>query len=403
MSRLRKEFDIRLSIDMLFAHPRISGLASLIDEKIVASTDTAPAPSNIQAIEDRLFPGSEEIHSSTHPLLLLLHLIPLCVMYPMKRALMWTMFMYCLAYTQRLITNETIPGRLINLVVSMLIARTITKTLAPMVAILFKWVIVGRYREGVYPMWSKYHTRWWLCQKAAQVAGLGTWNTFNWSRCLYHRCMGANIGKNVALAKGATLGEHDLLRIEDGVTLDRCIVRPFAAERNTSMYLGCIQIGSCSSVGLGSIVAAGTTLPSNTCIGPNSSSWEIQDADEANRDLSASKITGPHVLLQIFFGLPLLLLCLAIGALPWLGCLTALVIHEPKVNVVDDLPNIIIWFANPKRVGLHYAALAANATLGPASFFLGVLAVKKMFDLCCGKPSTSHRSLHSHVDKFRWI
>jgi acyl-CoA synthetase (AMP-forming)/AMP-acid ligase II/acetyltransferase-like isoleucine patch superfamily enzyme/acyl carrier protein len=401
LSYLRKEFNVRLSIDALFAHSRIGALATLIDERLVtASVDTTKLSSTPTA-EDDLLPGCEETHSSTRPLLLLLQLVPLCLLYPMKRAFTWTIFMYCLSYTQRLISNLTIPGRLANLVVSMFVARATTKTIAPAVAILVKWMIIGRYKEGLYPMWSKYHTRWWICQKAAQVAGMGTWNMFNWSRCLYHRWMGAKIGNNVNLAKGVTLGEHDMITIEDGVVLDRCVVRPFAAERNTSMYLGRIRIGSHSSVGLASIVAAGTNIPPNTCIGPNSSSWEVQDADGSNRDLSASKIKEPQLALWLLLGLPIQCVCLAIGALPWLGCLTALVNHEPKANVVDDLRNIVIWFASPGRVALHYGALAADATIGPVFFFLGVLAVKKTFDICRGKLGSLNTGSFSQIEKWR--
>ena len=405
LSLLRKEFQIRLSIDSLFSHSCISSLALLIDQKMAAELDNAcdqfTNPGSDHNNLPNLLPGCEETHCSARSFLLLLQLVPLVIIYPMKRAFMWTLFMYCLSYTQKLITNMTIPGRLVNLVASMFIARTITRTLLPLLAILFKWLVIGRHKEGVYPMWSRYHTRWWICQKAAQVAGMGIWNTFNWSRCFYHRCMGATIGKNVTLDKGVTLGEQDLIIIEDGVVLDGCVVRPFAAERNTSMYLGRIRLGSRSSIGLGSIVAAGTDLPSGTCIGPNSSSWQFRDADEANRDLSASKVAGLHMALQILLGLPIQMLCLAIGALPWLGCLTALVNHEPKANVADDLRNIAIWFASPERVGLHYAALAANATLGPAAYFLGVLAVKKCFDLCCGRLCPGYSRSFSQMDKFR--
>ena len=401
LARLRKEFEVRLSIDVLFSHPRLCALADVINERLNTAREDPQKPSTTSAAKDDLFPGCEQTYSSTRPLVLLLHLLPLCIFYPAKRAFMWTLFIYCLSYTQRLITNMTMAGRLTNLVVSMFVARLVTKTLAPVVAVLVKTLVIGRYKEGLYPMWGGYHTRWWICQKAAQVAGMGTWNTFNWSRCFYHRCMGATIGKNVTLAKGATLGEQDLLTIGDNAVLDRCIARPFAVERNTSMYLARIRLGTRSSVGLASIVAAGTNVPDNVCIGPNSSSWEIRDADEANRDLSASKISGPNAILQVLIGLPVQLLCIAIGAIPWLGCLTALVNHEPRPNIVDDLRNITIWFASSERVGLHYAALAANATLGPAFFFLGVLAVKKFFDACCCEPVEGYARSFSQMTKFR--
>ncbi|KAK3709125.1 hypothetical protein LTR37_011104 [Vermiconidia calcicola] len=402
LSLLRKEFQIRFSIDLLFANSTVTALAWLIDEKLndTKPSDTTTVPSTIPA-DEAILPGCDKTHSSSTAPVLLLQLLPLCLFYPAKRAFTWTIFIYCLSYTLHMITNEIIPGRLFNLVVAMFVARIATQTLAPATAIGFKWALVGRYKEGLYPMWGLYHTRWWLCQKAVQVAGMGTWGMFNWSRCLYYRALGVKIGKNVTLNKGAILGEYDLLTIEDGVVLERCIVRPFAVERNTSMYLGRIRLGSNSSIGLGSIVAAGTSLSPNTCIGPNSSNWEADDADEANRDLASSKITGAHWALNLLLSLPLQALSAFVGALPWLGCLVALVNHEPQGLYADALRNISLWFASPDRVGLHYAAMAANAALGPVFFFAAVFIIKNCFDFCCGQLRSGDASSFSQMTKFR--
>ncbi|KAK5164900.1 uncharacterized protein LTR77_009564 [Saxophila tyrrhenica] len=401
LSLLRKEFKSRLTIDQLFANSTIGALASLLGDMTPEPTKpTMNTPSDAPFM-DTLLPGCEKTYSSTNPLVLMLQLFPLCLFYPMKRAFTWTVFIYCLSWSLGLNTSATIPGRLLVLVVSMFIARTITRILAPLLAIAFKWLVIGRYKEGLYPMWGRYHTRWWLCQKAIQTTGMGVWGSFNWSRCFFYRALGAKIGKNVTLNKGATLGEYDLLTIQDSVNLERCTVRPFAAERNTSMYLGRITLGRKSSVGLGSVVAAGTNVPANACIGPNSSSWEVEDASEANRDLASSKIPGAHWALNLFLGLPLQFASMFIGSILWLGCLAALVYNDLNFSIADPLRSIILWFATPERVGLHYAAMAANAALGPLFFFAAVLVIKKAFDLCCGSAQRGHASSFSQMTKFR--
>lgn len=57
----------------------------------------------------------------------------------------------------------------INSVLALLISVTTaglaTRVVAPLVAIIAKWLVIGRYKEGLYPMWSPYHTRWWFIQK----------------------------------------------------------------------------------------------------------------------------------------------------------------------------------------------------------------------------------------------
>ncbi|USW53594.1 Putative AMP-dependent synthetase/ligase, phosphopantetheine binding ACP domain, ANL [Septoria linicola] len=401
LNSLRKEYPIRLPINVLFTNSKVCQLAQVIDEKLPKSSPTQEQ--NVILREPEHMPGCEETYSSSNVALMILQLVPMVIFYPMKRALTWTIFMYMLSETQNWVTNNYIPGRLLDLVISITIGGTVTRIISPLLAICFKWLIIGRYQQGLYPMWGSYHTRWWLVQKTTAVCGMGVFKLFNWSRVLYLRLLGAKIGKGVTLQKGVTTGEWDLITIEDNVVLERSIVRPFGAERNTSMYLGRIHIGENASIGLASIVAPGTSVPAGACIGPNSSSWETDAFDEANRDLASSQIEGTHWILEYIVGWPLSIISAFIGAVPWLGCLIALVTHEPR-ELPDMLREVVIWFASPGRVGFHYCALAANVALGPLFFFAAILAFKKIFDLCFGqvRPSNGERS---QMDKFRmgWV
>lgn len=401
LSLLRKEFRIRLPVDTLFANSSISALAAVIAEKLGTSPSCTDTKTASIANATPLQPGCERTYSSTRSMLLMLQLTPLIIFWPMRRALTWTIFMYCLAYTQQFSTNAFIPGRLFNLVLSMAVGRLVTRSTTPFLAIIFQGLVIGRYREGLFTMWGRYHTRWWLCEKFIATAGMGVLSHFNWSRMLYLRMMGAMIGTNVTVHKGAMLGEYDLITIEDGAVLERCKIPPMAPERNTSMYLGRIFIGANASIGLASIVASGTVVPANVCIGPNSSSWDVEDADEANRDLASGKIPGAHWALTLLLGLPLQLITNFVCALPGLTCLVALVRSEPSTTTVDQVREVIIWFASPNRVGWYYAALAANALLGPFFMFAAVLAIKRAFDAACGKICRSPAASRSAMINFR--
>ncbi|KAI7099510.1 acetyl-CoA synthetase-like protein [Hortaea werneckii] len=404
LSKLRKEFEMRLPIDVLFTTRKVSALAALIQERMKETESLiskATAAAAAAHVKPPLLPGCEETCSSTKAALLALQLLPLIIIYPMKRAFTWTVFIYFLTYTQGWATNQTILGRLLDLCISMFVARTITRTVAPLLAITFKWLVIGKYKEGLYPMWSRYHTRWWLCQKVIDIAGMGNFGICNTTRAAYYRMLGATIGRNVSIQKGATLGEYDLVSIGDEAVLDRCIVRPFGAERNTSMYLGRISIGPRAVIGTASIVAPGTNVPENACLGPNTSSWEVADADESNRDLAPSRIPAAHWTLNLFAGLPIQFLAKFAGAMPWLLCLLALVSHKPHDEVNDMLREVCIWFSGENRVGLHYAALSANAVLSPVAYFFAVYLVKKSFDLALGTVRPSRADQQSNVSKFR--
>ncbi|KAK4626435.1 Oxalate--CoA ligase [Fulvia fulva] len=404
LNALRKEYPLRLPIKILFTNPKVHQLAQVIQYKL--PKDHGKPQEQTIVCEPEFLPGCEQTCSSTNPLLMAMQLLPLVLFIPARRAMTWTVFLYILTETQLWVTNRSIPGRLLDLVIAISVGGAVTRIISPIVAILFKWFMIGKYQEGLYPMWGSYHNRWWMTQKVVQCCGLGVFSLFNWTRILYLRLMGVKIGRNVAVQKGIQFGEYDLITIGDNAVLERSKVRPFAAERNTSMYLGRIHIGANASIGVSSFVAAGTTVPDNACIGPNSSSWEVKEgADEANRDLCSSKIPDAHWTLEWIVGKPLELLVRFCGAIPWLGSLVALVIHKPE-EAKDQLNGVIMWFASPNRVGFHYLALAANLAFGPFFFFFVVLIVKHFIDLCSGgKIQPSHVDNRSAWTQFRmqWL
>lgn len=212
--------------------------------------------------------------------------------------------------------------------------------------------------------------------------------------------LGAKIGCGVTIDDGTILGEYDLLDIGDKAVLDRCLCRPFAVERNTSMYLGRITIGRNCSIGLKATIAAGAFLPEDTCIGPNSSSWEWKDATDANRDLSPSKIAQPHALLQWFIVLPIRIAFRFVALLPWMGGLVGLVIQEPKPSQ-DMLRSVLIWFASPTRVAYHYLARILGTLFGPVVFMVCVVVTKRILDASFGKLKPGPSASRSHFDRFR--
>jgi len=397
---LRKDFQLRLPVDMLFTHGQVGSLSEIIDERLAESTSE-----NCAEKVDIPLPGCEKTYSSTNPFLLLVQLIPMCLIYPMKRALTWVIWMYMITKTQSWPTNNDIPGRLFNLVLSLAIANFITQVISPIVGILLKWIIIGTHKQGMYPMWGPYHTRWWLANKIVATAGFGVFRHTNTTRVLYYRLLGAKIGATVSISKYITMGEWDLITIEDGANLDGCICRPFAAERNTSMYLGRIHLGKNSHVGLKAIVAAGTSLPENACIGPNSSSWEINDAAEANRELSSSKVPKAHPILE-FCGVPIKMFVKFCGMLPWMAGLAGIVknkaINEANnIRHVDHFALILHWFATPQRLSFHYLAVILNVSVGPIIVFLLAVLIRFLLQRTIGKTVPGPAAKKSQLQRFK--
>ena len=394
VSQLRREFGIFLAGDILFHNPTIGD----VEHKIVEALGVKAAKGDDEEVE---LPGCEKTYSSTNPIVLFLHLFPVMFFYPMKRAFQWLVFAYVVAECSTIFPiRDLLIGRLVLIVLAVLSARVASSILFPFCGIAFKWLVIGRYKEGMYPMWGPYHTRWWLTQKALQVCGKGIFNNYNWSRVLFYRLLGANIGKNVKIVPSAKLGEYDLIEIGDNVTFDTCQCRPFAVERNTSMLLKRIQIGKDSSVGTKSIVAPGADIPENTCIGPNSSSWELHDADESNRDLLTSRIPQPHWIWALLVVEPIKILIWVCARLTWMGGLVPMVRQYPLPS--DDMFLATLeWYTSGQRIGFHITARICRAVGGPIVLFIAILVVKSLLDLFCGKPKPGPVSKQTTRQKVR--
>ncbi|KAI5806142.1 hypothetical protein EDC01DRAFT_700371 [Geopyxis carbonaria] len=384
-SMIRAEFGVRLPIDVVFKHSVLSQLAEKIDSEMPSAETKRPGSIEISEKELPELPDEQGRYSSTRVWLLIFQLIPICIMYPLKRAFQYTLLLFIFAHFLAAWQPYGLVLRLANLIAAIVLAHTATQLIAPLTAITVKWLVIGRYSEGLYPLWGPYHTRWWIVQKAIAVGGRGVFNKYNCTRVLYYRLLGAQIGRGVTIDRRAVLGEYDLLVIGDGVTLDQCTVRPFAVERHSRMYLGRIVLGRRAAVGLQSIVAAGATVPADTCIGPNSSSWELADAAESNRSLSASQIPEPHPVLALLVLTPLKALVSFVGMLPWMLGLLGLVMEEPAQSP-DMVQSVIAWFASPGRMGFHFLARALSASAGPVFFFLAAVAAKHLLDALCGGP-----------------
>ena len=396
LSLLRKEFQVRVPIGTLFQKSRVEELAKIINDDLsqrLSKTTNASKPVAL--------PGCITTYSSTNTFLLLIQLIPIGILYPMKRSLKWTFFLYILSYSTTIWPlQSTIVERLINLLVAMVLSKLATQICAPILAIALKWLVIGRYKEGMYPMWGPYHTRWWFVQKVLSVGGKGIFGYTDATHLLYFRLLGARIGKGVSIARGAILGEYDLLDIGDNVELDGCTCRPFAVERNTSMCLRRIILGANSSVGLKSFVAPGTILPENTCIGPSSSTWETKDANEANRDLSTKRVPKPSAVLSVVLALPIKTLVGFVSLLPWMGGLIGVILEEPGKSQ-DIVESVTIWFADARRVGFHFLARVLNVSIGPFAWFAMIVLVKLILDKTIGNLKPGLAENRSQMQKFR--
>ena len=138
--------------------------------------------------------------------------------------------------------------------------------------LLTKWLICGRYRPGVHPLWSNYVWRTELVNAVHEhVAGawltpfvIGT-EVFN----IYLRSMGTRVGNDV-WCETWSITEFDLVDLGDGVSVSPDSDLQTHLFHDRMMRVGGVKIGAGSTIGTHSVVLPETELGQSVTIGPGS-------------------------------------------------------------------------------------------------------------------------------------
>jgi non-ribosomal peptide synthetase-like protein len=233
-SELRQDAKLRhLAIGDLYAHPTIRALAQFIAE------DAARQPAPIDKVPTppprRL--GSGRVWACGLGQMALLYVTFVVVGAPVAIMLSWqlpspaTMF---------------IGGAL---------AFVLVQVLSLFLPVAVKWLLIGRFRSGRYPLWGWYYCRWWLVRKIMMLAPI---NVLTGSPLLapYLRLLGARVGNGCHLGSAA-IQLPDLIDIEDGVSIGYgAVLEPFYVEDGWLVQRG-IRIGPSAFVGANAVVMLG--------------------------------------------------------------------------------------------------------------------------------------------------
>ena len=133
-----------------------------------------------------------------------------------------------------------------------------------LIPIAVKWLVIGRYRPGAYPLWGDYYFRWWLVttiEAAVPVGYLAGTPLLN----IYLRLMGAKIGRNVHLGSD-TFAIYDLLAIGDdsSINVDSNLLG-YTVE-DGQLKLGCITIGRRCFVGARAAVRENSVMEDDSAL-----------------------------------------------------------------------------------------------------------------------------------------
>jgi non-ribosomal peptide synthetase-like protein len=131
-------------------------------------------------------------------------------------------------------------------------------------AIIVKWLVIGRYRPGKYPLWGGYFLRWWFVtaiQSAVPIAYLDGTPLLN----IYYRLMGAKIGRNVYLGT-EDFAIYDLLTIGDDTSVGSDSGALGCSVENGMLLIGPVTIGKRCFVGTRSILRENTVMEDDSAL-----------------------------------------------------------------------------------------------------------------------------------------
>ncbi|KAJ6577678.1 hypothetical protein B0H19DRAFT_1218202 [Mycena capillaripes] len=397
---IRKETGISLPVTTLFRHTTINEIASLIDDVESSlyseSVTESEAQSQHQHEEtlNRADPSertplldkgvNNSTRSQTHPLCLIIQSIPFLLFHPLKNAFSWTILLLTLAELAPEL-GPRVDGnfwqRILCLLVAIATARLLTGVIWPIASIIFKWIVIGRYRPGTYRMWSGYYLRYWIVDQSIRHAGRGIFGIHPSLATLYYRLMGARVGNNVTIDDDARLGEFDLLTFGDGCVVDNALIRGFCVEREGFFTLAPISIGRDAVINTYTQISPRAVVSDGAVYGPHASSHD-PPSPKGFAACSRPRIPEPHLLMKVFIAWPTVLAVYFISRLPWFTVIWFMV---NEINIIEKnlnaLESLVDWFSTPKRIMYHILSRNVQALVTPLlQLALGIL-VKRAFGL----------------------
>lgn len=128
-----------------------------------------------------------------------------------------------------------------------------------------KWLLIGRFKPGAYPLWGNFFLKVWLLKRILHaiplrfIVGTPALNVF-------YRLMGAKIGKDVFLGV-CDVQTFDLLEIGDGASIGADSSVDGYWIENGEMRIGPVRIGAGCVVGCRAGISPGSSMADNSTLG----------------------------------------------------------------------------------------------------------------------------------------
>ena len=279
-------------------------------------------------------------------------------------------------------------GVIVELLPAMLggLGSAATVTIAPFVAVLgfilftmtavawtvlTKWVLIGRYQKGQFPVWGGFYTRHWI---VTHMARLIPWWLVEGTvfQAVILRALGAHVGSRVYLHRGVDLtsGGWDLLTLGNDVTVNQDARISPVELVDGHVVLGSVLLEDGATLDVRSGVSRNTTISRNGCLSALSwlppgghvgtgERWDGVPARPAGLAPPTPTLTGGAELSPLAHGVLTVLGRCARSQVPFVG---VAVLSLFLAVVVPDLDTrFTAWLADPELTLTGMAIVGALA------------------------------------------
>ncbi|MEM9369284.1 MAG: phosphopantetheine-binding protein [Planctomycetota bacterium] len=362
-AELRRLLQVPIESTALFRHRTITKLATALGE-MRASHHTRPL------LQHTAGQASQPSNSSVSLATLAVQAIPILAFFPLRRVFGWLLFIILWVNCFQALNMS----RTASLLTALLLTGGIIGLTFPILGILGKWMIVGRYRRSRYALFGTDYLRWWLVRQWLSFTGLGLFQASYAGTAVYYRLLGAKVGKRTRILSDAILGEADLLTIGDDVCIDsQAVIRPFSIESGT-MELKPIMIGSRSTIGMRAVVSPGCTLTPDHHVAPGSL-VESGEPDTASGNAGLCRPCSLYPALP--WRMAARLLVAGNLLLSWLPFYAFLLFVEPLPSLLS-WQTVAGWFLLPEKMSVYLLMRITMAVLSPFLYFAGVVLIKRL-------------------------
>jgi len=133
-----------------------------------------------------------------------------------------------------------------------------------LIAIVFKWLIGGKFKEGSYPLWGTTYLRWWFVDRMLSISPV-TFITGSPLAAVYLRMLGAKVGRNVFF-ESLEFDCADMIKVGNDCAFENGSWIHAAEVAHGELHIRPIRIGNGVSVGVRAGVTGGSAMEDGSAL-----------------------------------------------------------------------------------------------------------------------------------------